>query len=197
VRLALCGRTGVVLASMLAIGLLVVYGLAAGEKIGLLRDQSAQWHPTLSHRRLLRRFATPIVLAALVGDLATTTLILASLLGAPWKLAQEAAALSLVLLGIYTAGGLFSHTGNDTNCACLGLLLDTRTREGLLVRNLLFAAASAILLTHSTVAPDVGLDTLSGSALLILGTAAAVQLIDRLSLRRNKTLAAAPGEGMP
>jgi hypothetical protein len=114
--------------------LVVVFALAAVEKGATLWTRSVAWHPVMLVSRARRRHATTLMGAALAADLVAVALLLAV------PVAGAAAGAALVVA--YSILSLPVHGGRQSvgSCRCFWKVLNTTTRRGLLVRNVLLAA---------------------------------------------------------
>lgn len=121
-----------------------VFLLAAVEKITTLRRHTAAWHPALLTKPWRRRFATPLLTAALTTDLAIAVLLL-------W-MPVIGAAVAIGALLSYSIAGLATHGSGLGNCQCFLGPLNTSTRMGLASRNamLTLLALSVLILAPQT-----------------------------------------------
>jgi hypothetical protein len=166
--------------------LTAVFVLSAVEKGQTLWARSAAWHPLMLVSPTRRRYATALMSAALIADLAVIVLLaVLPAIGGPAAGALVAA---------YTWLALPVHSRGAGSCRCLWKLLDSKTRLALLGRNVvLFALALAVTLSWSSTAGVAGFAYGAG---LLVGLAALVAGLDaRPGSPATTQRQASPGRG--
>jgi hypothetical protein len=148
--------------------LVAVFALAATEKGTSLWTRSAAWHPVMLSNRFRRRWAGPLMAAALVADLLTVVLLVV--------LPLAGAVTAAVLVAVYTAAAMPVHTAGRGPCRCFWRVLNTTTRPALLGRN---AALLALAVTVAVGAPTGrGPSGIAAGAGLLAGLAALAAVLD-------------------
>jgi hypothetical protein len=124
--------------------LLLVFALAAFEKLTTLLTRSAAWHPVLVMGRRRRRYASRLIAASLVAD----GFVLITLVASPTVGALVASTLVIT----YTAAGLGASHSQE-GCRCFWRAFNSSTSAGMVARNaclILLAAGSRYLLPRSS-----------------------------------------------
>ncbi len=119
----------------------VVFALSLAEKVIVLGERRAGWHPLILARAWRRRHAHALIAAAAVLDLSACLLLGLEPAAGGW--------LAVALLLVYTVVALGAHGGSEPpgSCQCFWRVLDVETKRGLIVRNSLLgclAAAAAV-----------------------------------------------------
>ena len=114
----------------------IIFTLAAGEKVAVLRARSAAWHPVLLHRRGLRIHAARVVAISIVLDLVCIILMVVR--------PQMGAALAAGLLIVYSVAARPAMSESASPCNCLPGLLDAKTAVGLYSRNIAVAVVALV-----------------------------------------------------
>jgi len=150
--------------------LVLVFGLAAVEKVITLRSGSAAWHPGIIVSNWRRTHAVSLLSVALAADIACIGLL-------SWRPLLGSAA-SMVGLAGYTALAPRHLTGD--RCHCFWRILDSRTFGTLVVRNALLVGMAVLVFLQP---PDWSIGAVLASLPFILGLSVLVTSLDRQNLR--------------
>ncbi len=139
--------------------LVVLFSLAALEKVTTLHSRAAAWHPIMLVSRFRREHASVLVAVSLVADVGALLLLAVR--------PKVGAALCIALIVIYSTAGVGMHAkAGDAGCRCFWKVMNTSARTGLIARNALLVASAALVLVG---APRVSMGGLAiGAGLLVL-----------------------------
>lgn len=165
--------------------LALAFLLAAMEKVLALRSRSAAWHPVMLVSPVRRRLANTLFSISAVADICAVVLLIL----AP----RNGGVLAGALVFTYTVAGWSVHAGgHEEQCDCFWRVLNTYTREGLLVRNSLLIV-SAILVSTGVSSQQLS-GVLWGIALsaLIVGSTQFVERRKRSAVAREEAIGMEP-----
>lgn len=163
--------------------LTVVFALAAAEKGSTLRRGGSAWHPVMLVTRRRRRHAARLMMASLVADVCTLALLYAQpVLGA---------LVASLLVGAYTLASWGVHAGAG-DCRCLWRSFNSRTRRGLLVRNLFIVLLGGTVGIWRPLSAQLSAVGLAWAAGIVATLAVAIQVADRSGERRQAAGSSSP-----
>ena len=148
--------------------LVAVFALAAAEKAETLLHRAAAWHPVMLLGRVRRRHATALMATSLVLDVLALSLLIV--------LPLPGALISAGLVSAYTAAvrRLPEAAGG---CRCLWRFFEVRTRQELMVRNLILGLLAGVVASSSPHAGLAGAISAVGILVVLVGaTRAAARL---------------------
>ncbi len=151
---------------LVRLALAAIFAVAAASKLA----DRAQTRTTLTEFGLPAGLAPAAALALPLAELAAAVLLV------PSPTARWGALLALVLLALFILGiGRVLARGEQPDCNCFGGVHSAPVGPRTLVRNLIFAAAAALVLTAGAGESLADLD--GGTALAILGAGAGLLLL--------------------
>jgi hypothetical protein len=155
--------------------LVVVFSLAALEKIGTLRSKAAAWHPVLLVSDWRRRHAVHLLVVSLAADAAALILLVVR--------PALGATLAMLLVVAYTYAALAVHSGRiGHGCRCFWRVLNVRSRSGMVARNTALAIL-AFLTAASNADLVFGVLVLAPPLVVMLGSYRPV--VDDVTTRRG------------
>lgn len=116
---------------------MVIFSLAAVEKLNLLRTNAAAWHPIMLASPRRRHNATLLMALGLGADLVVVALLLS-------QPARGSVVAAILVLGYSIAAMGVPESVGGSSCRCLWKVMNTWTRSGLLVRNSMFVGLAAL-----------------------------------------------------
>lgn len=139
--------------------LVMLLSLAALEKAATLKSHAAAWHPIMLMNGFRRAHATVLMAVSLLADVGALGLLVV------WP--RVGAALSIVLIVIYSTAGVQMHDQVGGGCRCFWKFMNASTTMGLVARNALMVASAALVLVGARRASMGGLAMGAGMLLLI------------------------------
>lgn len=166
--------------------LVVVFALAAVEKIVTLRSGSAAWHPVMLVNPRLRPWATGLMAGSFVVDVVALGLLI--------KWPVQGGLLASALVVAYSAAAARVHIrGAARECRCIWKLLNASTRKGLVVRNVLLIILAGFVATAS---PTTSVPGVLWAGVLFGAISGATRLADRGLARAMVTLPVGQAHGL-
>ena len=168
--------------------LVVVFSLAALEKLHTLRSGSAAWHPVLLITDLRRRHAVQLLALSLTADIGEIVL----LLGRP----ALGGVVAFMLVVTYTVAAFPVHgTGGRDGCRCFWRVLNARSRDGMVARNGALGALGLVVATATAQSAEPVVAIWAAAFLVTLTLLSRVDVTGR-ARRLENAAEARQGEGV-
>lgn len=154
--------------------LIVLFALASTEKILTVRSRAAQWHPVMLIHTSWRGHAVQLLMASAIADIVAGGLLLtAPRLGGPFSA-------TLTICYTWAAYNVHDSTTTDRGCGCFWGRLNSKSRAGMIARNLILLGLAVVATTSGNAVHLAGVITAS-----LLGAAVitATTLVDTLAHR--------------